>query len=86
MLNGAKVDQKDQHGQTPLHHATLMGHTGQVCQFLKRNANQHAVDADGNVSTFVFYLLARTDDRMNSHVKLLPSYFSYFLINGMDYQ
>ncbi|XP_064642137.1 arf-GAP with coiled-coil, ANK repeat and PH domain-containing protein 2-like isoform X2 [Lineus longissimus] len=48
MLNGAKVDTKDGRGQTPLHHATLMGHTGQVCQFLKRNANQHAVDADGN--------------------------------------
>ncbi|KFP50331.1 Arf-GAP with coiled-coil, ANK repeat and PH domain-containing protein 3, partial [Cathartes aura] len=34
-------------GRAPLHHATYLGHTGQVCLFLKRGANQHAVDGDG---------------------------------------
>lgn len=84
LLNGAKVDIKDDRGQTPLHHATLNGHTGsavvishvilsplhilslvflssdclvlfpysQVCQLLKRSANQHAVDENGQVKTF----------------------------------
>ncbi|XP_074653859.1 arf-GAP with coiled-coil, ANK repeat and PH domain-containing protein 2-like isoform X2 [Tubulanus polymorphus] len=47
ILNGAKLNVKDQQGQTPLHHATLLGHTGQVCQFLKRGANQHAVNGEG---------------------------------------
>ena len=28
LLNGAKVDVKDDRAQTPLHHATLNGHTG----------------------------------------------------------
>ncbi|CAH1773761.1 unnamed protein product [Owenia fusiformis] len=47
LLNGAKVDKTDKKGRTALHHATIMGHTGQVCQFLKRGANQHAVDEEG---------------------------------------
>ena len=28
LLNGAKVDLKDNQGQTALHHATILGHTG----------------------------------------------------------
>ncbi|KAK2163582.1 hypothetical protein LSH36_77g06039 [Paralvinella palmiformis] len=47
LLNRAKVDVRDHRGRSPLHHATLLGHTGQVLQFIKRNANQHAVDEDG---------------------------------------
>uniref|UniRef100_A0A8C2TJR9 Arf-GAP with coiled-coil, ANK repeat and PH domain-containing protein n=1 Tax=Coturnix japonica TaxID=93934 RepID=A0A8C2TJR9_COTJA len=47
LQNGADVNQKDSRGRAPLHHATYMGHTGQVCLFLKRGANQHAVDSDG---------------------------------------
>lgn len=47
MLNSAKVDRKDNDGRTALHHATIKGHTAQVCQLLKRGANQHAVDAEG---------------------------------------
>ncbi|XP_064611026.1 arf-GAP with coiled-coil, ANK repeat and PH domain-containing protein 2-like isoform X2 [Liolophura sinensis] len=47
LLNLAKLDRKDKYGQTPLHHATLLGHTGQVCQFLKRGANQQALDNKG---------------------------------------
>lgn len=47
LLNGAKVDRKDKLGRTPLHHATIKGHTGQVCQFLKRGANLHDEDDSG---------------------------------------
>ncbi|NWY49959.1 ACAP3 protein, partial [Chionis minor] len=47
LQNGADVNQRDNRGRAPLHHATYLGHTGQVCLFLKRGANQHAVDGDG---------------------------------------
>ncbi|KAM9370190.1 arf-GAP with coiled-coil, ANK repeat and PH domain-containing protein 3 [Phaethornis superciliosus] len=47
LQNGADVNQRDSQGRAPLHHATYLGHTGQVCLFLKRGANQHAVDGDG---------------------------------------
>ncbi|XP_041377230.1 arf-GAP with coiled-coil, ANK repeat and PH domain-containing protein 2-like isoform X2 [Gigantopelta aegis] len=47
LLNGAKLDRTDCHNRTPLHHATMLGHTGQVCQFLKRGANQNANDDEG---------------------------------------
>ncbi|KAL7978660.1 hypothetical protein Chor_010703 [Crotalus horridus] len=47
MGNGADVNQRDIRGRAPLHHATYLGHTGQVCLFLKRGANQHAADEDG---------------------------------------
>ncbi|XP_072282743.1 arf-GAP with coiled-coil, ANK repeat and PH domain-containing protein 3 [Pyxicephalus adspersus] len=47
LQNGADVNQTDLRGRAPIHHATYLGHTGQVCLFLKRGANQHAVDEDG---------------------------------------
>ncbi|NXT58127.1 ACAP3 protein, partial [Pluvianellus socialis] len=47
LQNGADVNQRDNRGRAPLHHATYLGHTGQVCLFLKRGANQHAMDGDG---------------------------------------
>ncbi|XP_008936188.1 PREDICTED: arf-GAP with coiled-coil, ANK repeat and PH domain-containing protein 2, partial [Merops nubicus] len=47
LQNGANVNIKDMKGRGPLHHATVLGHTGQVCLFLKRGANQHATDEDG---------------------------------------
>uniref|UniRef100_A0A3Q2E1V3 Arf-GAP with coiled-coil, ANK repeat and PH domain-containing protein n=1 Tax=Cyprinodon variegatus TaxID=28743 RepID=A0A3Q2E1V3_CYPVA len=42
----ANVNQLDAQGRGPLHHATMLGHTGQVCLFLKRGANQNAADID----------------------------------------
>ncbi|XP_043846883.1 arf-GAP with coiled-coil, ANK repeat and PH domain-containing protein 2 isoform X2 [Dromiciops gliroides] len=48
LQNGANVNQRDAKGRGPLHHATVLGHTGQVCLFLKRGANQHAPDEEGN--------------------------------------
>ncbi|CAI9582514.1 unnamed protein product [Staurois parvus] len=47
LQNGANVNHRDAKGRGPLHHATVLGHTGQVCLFLKRGANQHATDEDG---------------------------------------
>ena len=47
LQNGANVKQRDVQGRGPLHHATVLGHTGQVCLFLKRGANQHATDEEG---------------------------------------
>ncbi|XP_066457792.1 arf-GAP with coiled-coil, ANK repeat and PH domain-containing protein 2 isoform X2 [Eleutherodactylus coqui] len=47
LQNGANVNHRDMKGRGPLHHATVLGHTGQVCLFLKRGANQHATDEDG---------------------------------------
>ncbi|XP_028832395.1 arf-GAP with coiled-coil, ANK repeat and PH domain-containing protein 2 isoform X6 [Denticeps clupeoides] len=47
LQNAAIVDQQDIRGRGPLHHATILGHTGQVCLFLKRGAKQNAVDTDG---------------------------------------
>ncbi|KAK9401574.1 arf-GAP with coiled-coil ANK repeat and PH domain-containing protein 2 [Crotalus adamanteus] len=47
LQNGANVNLRDAQGRGPLHHATILGHTGQVCLFLKRGANQHARDEDG---------------------------------------
>ncbi|KAM4041807.1 arf-GAP with coiled-coil, ANK repeat and PH domain-containing protein 2 isoform 4-T4 [Anomaloglossus baeobatrachus] len=47
LQNGANVNHRDVKGRGPLHHATVLGRTGQVCLFLKRGANQHATDEDG---------------------------------------
>ncbi|KAJ1144965.1 hypothetical protein NDU88_011257 [Pleurodeles waltl] len=47
LQNGADVNQIDIRSRAPVHHATYLGHTGQVCLFLKRGANQHAIDEDG---------------------------------------
>ncbi|XP_012942189.1 arf-GAP with coiled-coil, ANK repeat and PH domain-containing protein 2 [Aplysia californica] len=47
LLNNAKLDRRDKSGRTALHHATILGHTGQVCQFLKRRADVNAKDNQG---------------------------------------
>ncbi|XP_051549630.1 arf-GAP with coiled-coil, ANK repeat and PH domain-containing protein 2-like isoform X2 [Myxocyprinus asiaticus] len=46
LQNSARVNQQDNLGRGPLHHATILGHTGQVCLFLKRGANQNAADIE----------------------------------------
>ncbi|CAK6952885.1 arf-GAP with coiled-coil%2C ANK repeat and PH domain-containing protein 1 isoform X2 [Scomber scombrus] len=46
LQNGANVNQVDSDGRGPLHHATILGHTGLVCLFLKRGADYHAKDKD----------------------------------------
>lgn len=47
LQNGASVNQADIHGRGPLHHATILGHTGLVCLFLKRGADYNAKDKNG---------------------------------------
>ncbi|KAK6308332.1 hypothetical protein J4Q44_G00216030 [Coregonus suidteri] len=47
LQNAADVNQSDARGRGPLHHATYLGHTGQVCLFLKRGATQNDGDEDG---------------------------------------
>ncbi|XP_019713851.1 arf-GAP with coiled-coil, ANK repeat and PH domain-containing protein 1 [Hippocampus comes] len=44
LQNGADVNQADRNGRAPLHHATILGHTGLVCLFLKRGADYNARD------------------------------------------
>ncbi|KAM6981151.1 arf-GAP with coiled-coil, ANK repeat and PH domain-containing protein 3-like isoform 2-T2 [Aplochiton taeniatus] len=48
LQNGADVNQRDMRGRGPLHHATYLGHTGQVCLFLKRGASQSELDEQGH--------------------------------------
>ncbi|KAM6164361.1 arf-GAP with coiled-coil, ANK repeat and PH domain-containing protein 1 [Rhynchocyon petersi] len=47
LQNGANVNQADSLGRGPLHHATILGHTGLACLFLKRGADLGALDAEG---------------------------------------
>ncbi|XP_068164514.1 arf-GAP with coiled-coil, ANK repeat and PH domain-containing protein 1 isoform X3 [Antennarius striatus] len=44
LQNGANVNLVDSSGRGPLHHATILGHTGLVCLFLKRGADYNARD------------------------------------------
>ncbi|XP_051756534.1 arf-GAP with coiled-coil, ANK repeat and PH domain-containing protein 1 [Ctenopharyngodon idella] len=46
LQNGANVNQVDLKGRGPLHHATILGHTGLVCLFLKRGADYNAKDVE----------------------------------------
>ncbi|XP_077598364.1 arf-GAP with coiled-coil, ANK repeat and PH domain-containing protein 1 isoform X2 [Stigmatopora nigra] len=46
LQNGADVNQVDRNGRAPLHHATILGHTGLVCLFLKRGADYNARDVN----------------------------------------
>ncbi|XP_023412166.1 arf-GAP with coiled-coil, ANK repeat and PH domain-containing protein 1 isoform X2 [Loxodonta africana] len=47
LQNGANVNQADSAGRGPLHHATILGHTGLACLFLKRGADMGARDSEG---------------------------------------
>uniref|UniRef100_A0A8C4RSL3 Arf-GAP with coiled-coil, ANK repeat and PH domain-containing protein n=1 Tax=Erpetoichthys calabaricus TaxID=27687 RepID=A0A8C4RSL3_ERPCA len=46
LQNGGNVNSQDVFKRGPLHHAAILGHTGQVCLFLKRGASQNALDID----------------------------------------
>ncbi|KAK1344021.1 hypothetical protein QTO34_014579 [Cnephaeus nilssonii] len=76
LQNGANVNQRDVQGRGPLHHATVLGHTGQVCLFLKRGANQHATDEEGKDPLSIAVEAANADivtliglPRMNSWLR-----------------
>ncbi|XP_039555429.1 arf-GAP with coiled-coil, ANK repeat and PH domain-containing protein 1-like, partial [Passer montanus] len=61
LQNGASVNQSDSRGRGPLHHATMLGHTGLACLFLKRGADVNAVDADGRDPLTIAMDLANAD-------------------------
>uniref|UniRef100_A0A087XRM5 Arf-GAP with coiled-coil, ANK repeat and PH domain-containing protein n=1 Tax=Poecilia formosa TaxID=48698 RepID=A0A087XRM5_POEFO len=75
LQNAADVNQRDGRGRGPLYHATYLGHTGQVCLFLKRGAAQNDGDEDGqdplsiavqqaNADIVTLLRLARMNDEM----------------------
>ncbi|RVE71031.1 hypothetical protein OJAV_G00069990 [Oryzias javanicus] len=75
LQNAADVNQRDVRGRGPLHHATYLGHTGQVCLFLKRGATQNDGDEEGqdplsiavqqaNADIVTLLRLARMNDEM----------------------
>ncbi|XP_015109032.1 arf-GAP with coiled-coil, ANK repeat and PH domain-containing protein 2 [Diachasma alloeum] len=47
ILNGARINCQDAEGKTPLHLATELSHTAQVCLLLKHRADQHIEDERG---------------------------------------
>uniref|UniRef100_A0A3Q3WHA9 Arf-GAP with coiled-coil, ANK repeat and PH domain-containing protein n=1 Tax=Mola mola TaxID=94237 RepID=A0A3Q3WHA9_MOLML len=61
LQNAANVNQQDAQGRGPLHHATMLGHTGQVCLFLKRGANQNAADIDEKTPLVIAVEAANAD-------------------------
>ncbi|XP_072704798.1 arf-GAP with coiled-coil, ANK repeat and PH domain-containing protein 1 [Ciconia boyciana] len=61
LQNGASVNQSDSRGRGPLHHATMLGHTGLACLFLKRGADVNAVDAEGKDPLTIAIELANAD-------------------------
>ncbi|XP_076879964.1 arf-GAP with coiled-coil, ANK repeat and PH domain-containing protein 2-like isoform X1 [Brachyhypopomus gauderio] len=61
LQNSASVNQQDSQGRGPLHHATILGHTGQVCLFLKRGANQNASDIEDKTPLSIAVEAANAD-------------------------
>uniref|UniRef100_A0A672M9G6 Arf-GAP with coiled-coil, ANK repeat and PH domain-containing protein n=1 Tax=Sinocyclocheilus grahami TaxID=75366 RepID=A0A672M9G6_SINGR len=61
LQNSASVNQQDNLGRGPLHHATILGHTGQVCLFLKRGANQNAADVKNQTPLSIAVEAANAD-------------------------
>ncbi|XP_058890314.1 arf-GAP with coiled-coil, ANK repeat and PH domain-containing protein 2-like isoform X3 [Acipenser ruthenus] len=61
LQNGANVNNHDVRGRGPLHHATILGHTGQVCLFLKRGASQNAADSDNKTPLSIAVDAANAD-------------------------
>ncbi|XP_077900135.1 arf-GAP with coiled-coil, ANK repeat and PH domain-containing protein 2 isoform X5 [Ictidomys tridecemlineatus] len=97
LQNGANVNQRDVQGRGPLHHATVLGHTGQVCLFLKRGANQHATDEEGkdplsiavdaaNADIVTLLRLARMNEEMRESEGLYgqPGSFSQACLHQVE--
>ncbi|XP_057181988.1 arf-GAP with coiled-coil, ANK repeat and PH domain-containing protein 2-like isoform X2 [Triplophysa rosa] len=61
LQNSASVNLQDSLGRGPLHHATILGHTGQVCLFLKRGANQNAADIENKTPLTIAVEAANAD-------------------------
>ncbi|VDP42795.1 unnamed protein product [Soboliphyme baturini] len=61
LLNGANLNKQDLAGDTPLHLAVKMGHTGIVCLLLKRGANQDLFNCSGESPLAIGTELANAD-------------------------
>lgn len=61
LLNGANIDDIDVEGNTPLHLATKLGHTAQVCLLLKHRADQKIVNNEGLDALTTAVKLANAD-------------------------
>lgn len=83
LLNGARINVQDSDGRTPLHIACEMGHTAQVCQLLKRGANQDVTTVSGksaldivmdsmNADIVTLLRLARLNDEIKEADVLNP--------------
>ncbi|CAM9844376.1 unnamed protein product [Lampetra planeri] len=84
LQNGADVNLRDARDRSPLHHATQLGYTGQVCLFLKRGANQNAVDEGGMDPLSIAVQAANADivtllrlARMNEEMRESEGFYSH---------
>ena len=50
LLNGAKINTRDDNGDTPLHLSAMNGYTGQVCLLLKHRADHHLRNGNGKTA------------------------------------
>uniref|UniRef100_A0AAQ4R0I6 Arf-GAP with coiled-coil, ANK repeat and PH domain-containing protein n=1 Tax=Gasterosteus aculeatus aculeatus TaxID=481459 RepID=A0AAQ4R0I6_GASAC len=82
LQNAANVNQQDAQGRGPLHHATMLGHTGQVCLFLKRGANQNAADIDEKTPLIIAVDAANAD--IVTLRRNLPGHFPGFHPDGLQ--
>ncbi|XP_060773510.1 arf-GAP with coiled-coil, ANK repeat and PH domain-containing protein 2-like isoform X2 [Neoarius graeffei] len=86
LQNSANVDQQDARGRGALHHAAMLGHTGQVCLFLKRGACQSVSDMDGrsplsiamdttNADIVTLLRMAKVNEEMRESLDQPTQYF-----------
>ncbi|XP_017326509.1 arf-GAP with coiled-coil, ANK repeat and PH domain-containing protein 2 [Ictalurus punctatus] len=86
LQNSANVDQQDARGRGALHHAAMLGHTGQVCLFLKRGACQSVSDMDGrsplsiamdttNADIVTLLRMAKVNEEMRESLEQPTQYF-----------
>ncbi|XP_046707938.1 arf-GAP with coiled-coil, ANK repeat and PH domain-containing protein 2-like [Silurus meridionalis] len=89
LQNSANVDQQDARGRGALHHAAMLGHTGQVCLFLKRGASHSASDMEGrsplsiamdttNADIVTILRMAKVNEEMRESLdQPTPSFYSH---------
>ncbi|XP_026998355.1 arf-GAP with coiled-coil, ANK repeat and PH domain-containing protein 2 isoform X1 [Tachysurus fulvidraco] len=86
LQNSSNVDQQDARGRGALHHAAMLGHTGQVCLFLKRGACQSVSDMDGrsplsiamdttNADIVTLLRMAKVNEEMRESLDQPTQYF-----------
>uniref|UniRef100_A0A8C2G3W5 Arf-GAP with coiled-coil, ANK repeat and PH domain-containing protein n=1 Tax=Cyprinus carpio TaxID=7962 RepID=A0A8C2G3W5_CYPCA len=61
LQNSASVNQQDSLGRGPLHHATILGHTGSVLLFFLDKSNQNAADVENQTPLSIAVEAANAD-------------------------